>query len=100
MSLGATFTHTDRQLSNYSDRNVPALASLGYLPSTDLLNLNFNWSSIAGKPIDLAFFATNVTDKQYYTYIPGIGVGTGFETAQLGQPRMYGARVRLHFGAN
>ena len=44
------------------------------------------------------FFATNVTDKQYFTYIPGIGIATGFETAQLGQPRMYGARIRLHFG--
>ncbi len=98
ISLGATFTHTDRELSNYSDRNVPALAGLEFLPSTDLLNLNLNWMSIAGKPIDVALFATNVTDKQYYTYIPGIAVGTGFETAQLGLPRMYGARIRLHFG--
>jgi iron complex outermembrane receptor protein len=98
ISLGATFTHTDRQLSNYSDRNVPALAGLEFLPATDLLNLNLNWMSVAGRPVDLALFATNVTDKQYYTYIPGIGVGTGFETAQLGMPRMYGARIRLHFG--
>ena len=98
ISLGATFTHTDREISNYSDRNVAALAGLDYLPSTDLLNLNLNWSSVAGKPIDLSFFVTNVTDKQYYTFIPGIGVSTGFETAQLGLPRMYGARIRLHFG--
>jgi iron complex outermembrane receptor protein len=98
ISLGANFTHTDRQLSNYSDRNVPALAGLEFLPATDLLNLSLNWFSIADKPIDLTLFATNVMDKQYYTYIPGIAVGTGFETAQLGMPRMYGARIRLHFG--
>jgi iron complex outermembrane receptor protein len=72
--------------------------NLGTLPATDLLNLNLGWDSVLGKPVDLAFFATNVTDKQYYSYIPGIAIGTGFETAQLGQPRMYGLRVRLRFG--
>jgi len=30
--------------------------------------------------------------------VPGIAIGTGFETASLGQPRMYGARIRVHFG--
>jgi iron complex outermembrane receptor protein len=100
ISLGATFTHTDSQLSNYSDRNstFAVFQNLGNLPATDLLNLNLAWNSVWSKPFDLAFFVTNVTDKQYYTYIPGIAIGTGFETAQLGQPRMYGARIRLRFG--
>jgi iron complex outermembrane receptor protein len=100
VSVGATFTHTDSQLSNYSDRNstFAVFKNLGTLPATDLLNLNLGWDSVLGKPVDLAFFATNVTDKQYYSYIPGIAIGTGFETAQLGQPRMYGLRVRLRFG--
>jgi iron complex outermembrane receptor protein len=101
ISVGATFAHTDSQLSNYSDRNstFAALQSLGTLPATDLLNLNLGWNSIWGKPVDLAFFATNVTNKQYYTFVPGIGIGTGFETAQLAEPRMYGARIRLRFGS-
>jgi iron complex outermembrane recepter protein len=106
ITLGATFAHTDSQISNYNDRNakdqnglpVAALVGLGTIPATNLLNLNLGWSSIAGKPVDVLFFVTNVTDKQYYTFIPGIGVGTGFETAQLGLPRMYGARIRVHFG--
>jgi iron complex outermembrane receptor protein len=100
ISLGATFTHTDSQLANYSDRNstFAVFQNLGNLPATDLLNLNLAWNSVWSKPFDLAFFVTNVTDKQYYTYIPGIAIGTGFETAQLGQPRMYGARIRLRFG--
>jgi iron complex outermembrane receptor protein len=100
VSVGATFTHTDSQVSNYSDRNstFAALQGLDIIPATNLLNLNLSWSSIANKPVDVAFFATNVTNKQYYTYVPGIGIGTGFETAVLGQPRMYGARIRLRFG--
>jgi iron complex outermembrane receptor protein len=100
ISVGATFAHTDSQLTNYSDRNssFAVFQNLGNLPATDLLNLNLGWNSVWGKPVDLAFFATNVTNKQYYTFIPGIAIGTGFETAQLGEPRMYGARIRLRFG--
>jgi iron complex outermembrane receptor protein len=100
VSAGATFTHTDSQLSNYSDRNstFPVFQGLGNLPATNLLNLNLGWASVWGKPFDLAFFITNVTDKQYYAYVPGIAIGTGFETAVLGQPRMYGFRVRMRFG--
>jgi len=100
VSVGATFTHTDKQLSNYSDRNssFAVFQGLDFLPATDLLNLNLGWDSIMGKPVDLMFFATNVTNKQYYTYVPGIAIGTGFETAQLGQPRMYGGRIRVRFG--
>jgi iron complex outermembrane recepter protein len=103
VSVGATFTHTDKQLSNYDylDPAVVALfgQNLSYLPATDLLNLNLGWNSIAQSPVDVNFFVTNVTDKQYYTFIPGLGsAALGLETAMLGQPRMYGARVKWHFG--
>src|SRR5262249_43802472 len=98
MSLGATFTHTDRQLANYSDRNTVAFASFGYLPSTDLLDLNAGWTAIANGPVDVSFFVTNVANKHYYTFVAGIGVATDFETAALGLPRMYGARIRVNFG--
>jgi len=100
ISVGATFTHSDKQLSNYSDRNstFALFQGLGILPAQNLLNLNAGWSSIMNKPVDLGFFVTNVTNKQYYSYVPGIAIGTGFETAVLGEPRMYGARIRLRFG--
>ena len=97
IAFGATFTHTDRQLDNYSDRNVPAFASLGYLSSTDLLDLNAAWTGVFRSPVDVSVFVTNVADKHYYTYVSGIGVGAGFETAELGLPRMFGARVRVNF---
>ena len=103
VSLGATFTHTDKQLSNYNylDPAVVALfgQNLSYLPSTDLLNLNVGWNSVMQSPVDVNFFVTNVTDRQYYTYIPGLGsAALGLETAMLGVPRMFGARVKWHFG--
>ncbi len=70
------------------------MTSLGTLPSLNLLNLNASWNSIMGSRLGLALFASNLTNKQYYTYVPGLYNTVGFETAELGQPRMYGVRVR------
>jgi iron complex outermembrane recepter protein len=100
ISLGVTFTHTDSMLVNYSDRTSqnPAIVPLSFLPALNLLNLNLSWNSIAASPVDLALFATNITQKNYYTYVPGIYNTIGFETAELGQPRMFGARLRYSFG--
>jgi iron complex outermembrane receptor protein len=100
VTIGATFTHTDSALANYIDSTLTgtAFTGLSTLPATNILDLNLNWNSIEGSPVDLSIFATNVTDDQYYTTIPGLAQGTGFETAGLGQATMYGARLRYHFG--
>ncbi len=108
ITLSATFTHTDRQLTNYEDGSAPAtpapfgvglpINTLDYLPPTNLLDVNINWKSVAGKPVDLSFFATNVTGEKYYNWIPGIGSGYALETAEVGPPCFYGVRLRFHFG--
>jgi iron complex outermembrane receptor protein len=101
VSVGATFTHTDSQIVNYADvlSPNPLVAALGRLDARNLLNLNLSWNSVVGLPVDLSLFATNVTKQQYYTFVPGIYGGAGFETAQLGEPRMVGARLRYRFGS-
>ena len=70
---------------------------MGTLPSLDLLNLNFDWKSIWGSPVDVGLFVTNVADKRYYTYVPGLYGTIGAETANLGLPRFFGARIRYSF---
>jgi iron complex outermembrane receptor protein len=73
--------------------------NFSYLPATNLLNLDLTWKAVAGSPVDVSFFATNVTQEHYYTFIPGLGSAQlGLETAVLGTPRMYGARIRYNFG--
>jgi iron complex outermembrane receptor protein len=99
VSFAATFTHTDKQLVNYADRETAAFTPYSYVGSTDLLNLNLSWNEIMGSPVDVSAFATNVTEQHYYTFIAGLGGtgGPGFEVASVGQPRFYGLRVRLHY---
>jgi iron complex outermembrane receptor protein len=100
ISVGATFAHTDEQLANYADRvSAPAFVPYGFLPATNLLDLDASWNDIYGSPLDVSLFATNVTGEKYFTYVPGLGnTGLGLETYELGQPRMYGVRLKYHFG--
>ncbi|MET0364159.1 MAG: TonB-dependent receptor [Sphingobium sp.] len=103
ISFGAIFTHRDSMLTNYSSRANPnpSIAALSYLPPLDLLNLNASWNSIAGSPVDLTLFATNVTKQKYLNFVSGTGgsTQTNFETGSVGEPRMYGLRVRVRFGS-
>jgi iron complex outermembrane receptor protein len=97
VSASVNFTHTDKQISNYSDvlfPNNPSIYDLRYLQARNLVNANLNWNKIAGTGFDLGIFGTNLTNQQYYTFVGGLIQSVGFETAQLGQPRMYGARLR------
>jgi iron complex outermembrane receptor protein len=110
ITVGTTYTHTDRQLANYDYINQPNIIALnggdfGTLRSRDLLDLNTTWDSILGSSVDLSLFATNITDRHYYTFFAGLGGAgpsgvpqVGFETGQVGTPRFFGARVRYRFG--
>ena len=97
VTLGTTFTYTSTQVANYTDRDYAPVAGLSVLSSRHLLDFSANWNSIMGSHFDLSGYATNVTQDKYYTYVPGIFADTGFETANLGAPCFYGARVRFHF---
>jgi len=101
ISLGMTYVYIDKQLTSYAYQNPEILAvygeNLGELPSINLVNANINWEGVAGLPLDLSLFGTNLGDEEYYGYVPGLGTA-GLETAVLGQPRMYGLRLRYRFG--
>lgn len=47
-------------------------------------------------PVDLSAYASNVTGQKYFGWVPG-QISLGLETAALGAPRMYGARLRYRF---
>jgi iron complex outermembrane receptor protein len=90
INLGATYSYT----SNTFIQSGP----LGTIKSVSLTNLNADWENIAGRPIDLSFFVTNVFDKAYYTGVADLRASGGFVAQPLGYPRMYGMRVKYRFG--
>jgi iron complex outermembrane receptor protein len=90
VSVGATFAHQDAMNGNTSS------LTLFRLPAENTLNFNANWNGVAGKPIDLAFFMTNVTGDKNYNY--AVGASFGWDAVGIMEPRMYGVRLRYRFG--
>ena len=91
--LGATYVYTSSQVAAGKIQTP-----FGVVPSYDLLNLNLSWDEVAGLPVDLSAFATNVTNNKYIVFAGGGWSSTGVEYASLGQPRMYGLRLKVRFG--
>ncbi len=66
------------------------------LDSYSLFNFSLNWEKIAGSPVDMLLFVTNAFDEEYESYVTG-NWGSGLEIGRLGEPRMYGVRLRYNF---
>jgi iron complex outermembrane recepter protein len=103
ISVGGSFIYVDKQLASYNYLNPAVVAGVGCncgtLGPRQLLNLNGEWASIFGSTVDVSVFATNVTQKKYYQFVPGLGSpGNYLEFASVGEPRFYGLRVRYRFG--
>jgi iron complex outermembrane receptor protein len=102
IQVGATFTHTDHSFFSHADDHAYSIGIIPFnpsvIPSTDLLNLNLNWNNIARKPVDLSIFATNVTNRKYYVASTNALSSTGAEFLILGEPRVYGMRLKYRFG--
>jgi len=94
ITLGATYAYTGRQRASASSSSPYAV-----LDAHAVLNLNLNWSGIFQQPLDLSLFATNVLDEEYATFIGGTYNILGFESRQMGMPRMFGGRLKYNFGA-
>jgi iron complex outermembrane recepter protein len=99
IALGATYSHSSRQVIAPGDRTVPdpAIQNFATLAPLGLLDVNVTWSSVWHSPIDLTVFGTNVTNQHYYTFVQQTGTD-GAEYATIGPPAMYGVRVRYNFG--
>lgn len=93
ISVGANYTYTSSFLVSQTAQPY------GQLPAYGLLGANASWNEVFGSIVDLQFFATNLTNKVYYSdleqlYNSPFGIAGGY----IGQPRMYGARIRVRFG--
>jgi len=94
ISFGATFTHTDSQRAR-----APSTSPLLHdLPASNLLNLNADWKSVMGSPFDIALFMTNVTKQHHLLFTDGAWGTIGAEGGHPELPRMYGVRLKVHFG--
>jgi iron complex outermembrane receptor protein len=92
VTAAATVIYTSSYLSQYAAR--------AGVDAYTLLNLNLSWRKIGGGPVDLSLFATNVTKQKYYTYQNDLYTDVGFTSATIGEPRMFGMRLKYRFDAS
>ncbi len=94
LALSADFSYTSEALTNET-----SAALLTSYPGYGLLNLRAELREIGGTGLDLAVFASNVTNKTYILGGLPLGSPLGFESSIYGEPRMYGLSVKYRFGA-
>ncbi len=94
VSFGVTFTHTDANRA-LSPQASPLLFEI---PNVNDWNLNADWHSVFSSSFDLAFFMTNVTNEHHLLFPDGAWGTIGAEGGHPNLPRMYGFRVKYHFG--
>jgi len=87
-------------LYRYSSTFASSASANGFVKSTAVsqIDLNLDWRNVGGAPVDLALFATNVTNQLTVTFRQPQINSFGFDTQLLGLPRRFGARVRVRFG--
>jgi len=95
VSFGVTFTHTTKSVANDT---VPE--RFGIMPASDLVNLNFDWKEVGGSNFDVAAFVTNLTKEVFPVNVAGNFSSNGYESQVTNVPRMFGMRVKFHFGGN
>ena len=95
VSLGATYTHTDANEALQQEFS-PFLYKI---KASNLLNLNADWQSILGQPVDFSLFMTNATNEKLVTFPAGSWETIGADVGHVNQPRMFGARVKYRFGS-
>jgi iron complex outermembrane receptor protein len=114
VSIGATYVYTseydavapscpfaDATRGCFDSSNSAVLNNVnpagGRIPASNLLNLSVNWENAGGLPLDASFFMTNVTNEVYLISVND-NSGRSFRSGLLGEPRMYGFRLRYKFG--
>ncbi|ARS27253.1 TonB-dependent receptor [Sphingomonas sp. KC8] len=97
-AIGRLAVSADYSWQSRTNTNETNPTLITTYPSYGLLNARIELTDIAGKGVDFALFGSNLTQK---TYILGgfpLGGALGYESSIYGEPRMYGASLKVRFG--
>jgi iron complex outermembrane receptor protein len=97
VTLGAQYYYQ----SSFAPTDTSALTPNSLEPGRSLVNLSANWNDFLGKPIDLSFFVTNLTNKLYAMSSQNLlqNSSVGIKSTAWAPPRMFGFGINYRFGA-
>jgi len=90
--MGANLTYQDRVFAGFASVDPGS-----FLPAYGLLGLRADWQRVWGSHLDLAVFATNVTNKTYRIANEDLYSTIGTSTTVYGEPRMYGGSLTYQY---
>jgi iron complex outermembrane receptor protein len=102
ITIGGTLIYQSRRrivadaVAPKDANGIAVTSGAGIAPSSTVLNLNASWEGVARMPLDLSFFMTNVTNEHVILQIND-NTPRGFISSLIGEPRMFGGRVRYRF---
>lgn len=98
LSLFVNFSYTSSQPTEavQLEQNQPG----SRLEAFGVLNASLDWRSVGGSNFDLGVFGTNLTNNLYRISNSNVYQNGGllYWSTIYGEPRMYGLRLRYHFG--
>jgi iron complex outermembrane receptor protein len=68
------------------------------MPSYENFDIRADWTNMFGRPIDLAAFASNLTDNTHIAGLQAFYTTLGFSSASYNAPRMFGISLKYRFG--
>jgi len=94
MSLRADYYgQTSFFFSNTDGTSTPGTKLSGY----DTVGLSLHWNDIMQSRVSGAFYVRNLTDNKYYVSGYALGASNGVNTAYPGEPRTFGAELKIDF---
>jgi iron complex outermembrane receptor protein len=102
LTIGGSFVYQSRRrivsdgvVTNVSGRLITSGA--GIAPSSKVFNLNATLENLGGYPVDVSGFITNLTNEHVILQINDNTL-RGFISSTIGEPRMWGVRIKYRFG--
>ena len=80
-----------------SQRVTPEAQPFDTIAGYGLLNLRIDWRDVRGFPLDLAFYGTNILDREYRVTANPSYNNSGFIGSIYGEPAQYGVQLRYRF---
>lgn len=98
ISIGGSMFHQSSVALSDTSRLNPETVEGGHTS----IDAQINWRNVAGKPIDLSFFVTNLTKEAYRISASSLlqNSSLGISADVYSPPRMFGVSAKFRFGSD
>ncbi len=94
LSFSANWNYTSHYFTLQNADQEPG----NNVPAYGLVNLSLDWTDVAGKPVDISLFGTNILNRTYVVGDYTVYKLIGYNAAIYNEPTMYGVKLKFRWG--